>query len=96
MGSIPIRCTKFYAGVLLGEDSAFQADGEGSNPFARSNLSRCSIMALRWSPKPVMAVRIRPPRPVLLGVSLVRSKALVFEIRITGSNPVPLANQWWL
>jgi hypothetical protein len=25
------------AGVLLGEDSAFQADGAGSNPVSRSN-----------------------------------------------------------
>ena len=72
-----VRCTKFYAGVLLGEDSAFQADGEGSNPFTRSNLSRCSIMALRWSPKPVMAVRIRPPRPVCRFSSVGQSSGFV-------------------
>jgi len=28
-------------------------------------MSRCRIMALRWSPKPVMAVRFCPPRPIL-------------------------------
>lgn len=27
-----------YAGVLLGEDLAFQANEEGSNPFARSRI----------------------------------------------------------
>ena len=32
----------------------------------------------------------------LLGVSLVRSKALVFEISITGSNPVPSAKYSWV
>ena len=31
-------------------------------------LSRCRIMALRWSPKPVTGVRSSPPRPV--GVQL--------------------------
>ena len=51
MGSIPIRCAKFYAGVLLGEDSAFQADGKGSNPFARSNLSRVRIAAIAAASK---------------------------------------------
>ena len=28
------------AGILLGEDTAFQAVGEGSNPFTRSKLGR--------------------------------------------------------
>ncbi len=36
-GSIPAAGTS-YATVLLGEDSAFQADGEGSNPFGRSRI----------------------------------------------------------
>ena len=51
MGSIPIRCAKFYAGVLLGEDLAFQAKEEGSNPFARSNLSRVRIAAIAAASK---------------------------------------------
>ena len=35
------------AGILLGEDSAFQADGRGSNPRTRSNLLRREALLRR-------------------------------------------------
>jgi hypothetical protein len=38
-GGAILSISNTNAGVLLGEDSAFQADGEGSNPFARSKIS---------------------------------------------------------
>ena len=38
-----------YADVLLGEDSAFQADGVGSNPIIRSNMESWQSGLMLWS-----------------------------------------------
>ena len=41
--SLTASTKKLYAGVLLGEDTAFQAVGEGSNPFTRSRLHPANL-----------------------------------------------------
>lgn len=80
------------AGVLLGEDSAFQADGEGSNPFSRSNshvVLSVVVCTSRCDRDSMSSILIEQPNFSIVNSAV---EGDPYKIEVGGSNPSRCTN----